>query len=115
MFTTFPEIMLQLQSMVGVPERVDRYEPQYQTPLQPVMQSHMRPQDGYSYPSAAPVPTTYSLPAQRRYDYYTNANSATVTPNAPPSPPAEEVSKQKLPSISSLLEISDCTFSLINV
>ena len=102
--------MLQLASMVAVPERVDRYDPPYQQPVQPLMQNHMRPQEPYSYQNTTavtPVSSTYSVPVQRRYDYGYAAQSSAMASNAPPSPPGEEVKQLSLPSISSLLEISD--------
>ena len=102
--------MLQLASMVALPERVDRYDPPYQQPVQPLMQNHMRAQEPFSFQNTAsvtPVSSTYSVPVQRRYDYGYAAQNPTMASNAPPSPPGEDVKHLSLPSISSLLEISD--------
>jgi hypothetical protein len=96
--------------MVGVPDRVERYEPSYQQPVQPLMQSHIRPQESYGFQNAAnvtPPTNTYSMPVHRRYDYAYTTQSPAVATNTPPSPPGEDINKLSLPSISSLLEISD--------
>jgi hypothetical protein len=47
------------------------------------------------------------MPVQRRYEYGYSTQSPAMASNAPPSPPGEEVKQMSLPSISSLLEISD--------
>jgi hypothetical protein len=100
--------MMQLQSMVGVPERVDRYPSSYQQSVQPMIPNQIRAQDSYSYqsPNMSSVQNTYSLP-NRRYDYSYSSPSPVIGTHQPPTPPGEEVNKLSLPSISRLLEISD--------
>src|ERR1700760_562467 len=102
--------MLQLASMVGVHERTDRYDPQYhQQTMQPMYQSHLRPQDPYSYQAPTQVSPSYSIPAQKRFEYGYQPAQSNVAPAAPPSPPGEDLAKpQTLPSISSLLGITEC-------
>jgi hypothetical protein len=92
--------------MVAVPDRVDRYEPTYQQPLQPLMQTPTT----YSYPGATPITPVsagYSMTAQRRYEYAYPSSASTMVP---PSPPGDDAHKLSLPSISKLLEISDGRF-----
>ncbi|KAF2669100.1 hypothetical protein BT63DRAFT_250132 [Microthyrium microscopicum] len=98
--------MLQLASMV--PERTDRYEPSYQQTMQPLYQSQMRPQDTYSYQQPAQVSPSYSIPAQKRFDYAYPNSQSNLTTVTPPSPPIDESKPpQTLPSISSLLGITE--------
>jgi hypothetical protein len=101
--------MLQLANMVGVPQRADRYEPSYQQAMQPLYQTPMRQQDSYAYTQQSHMSPPYPLTPQKRVDYaYQTSHQPNTAPVAPPTPPAEDMAKpQTLPSISSLLGITE--------
>ena len=100
--------MLHVASAMGVPDRLGRYTQSYHHAVQnPMLESQMRAANQYPYGTGPNMASVYPVPPQRRYDYGYQANTPNVVSNAPPSPPIEDANKPSLPSISSLLEISD--------
>jgi hypothetical protein len=98
---------MQSSSMVGIVGRDDRFEAQ----LQHHQKLHLSHQRARAHDSQALTtsPAVTSQYPNHPYDYAYHHRAA--APQSPPSPPGEDTIKPSLPSISSLLGMTEGEFS----